>query len=361
MWFPIDFPTPHEHFTQRTLTAQATTPQTKAGLIPLSWRTMDINSTAETTTGTQLSTTSTLARLHKRHLGLAVSPSSGLWFSALFNEEVVSARNIPDSGIWRVSGLTEEFQIREIAARAGFELMSHMQMGLGLRSQSVRGDVLGSFSAESPDRVVYSGSRLGIVAGLQVNLQSLQFALRYDAPVSGKVEIRGESKVSSTPGYTGAAVQVAASSELSLSALYGYYTAAKNELASGVPSPNTSRNLTIIPMGVAVDARLIPLDALGVGISYKMGSNHKLQMDAVRGTAYNTSDPELLAPSTIEDAQKQKMTTYRLGLATEKSDWESQVFADYGSSKISYAASSSQKISRTLSYWGIGLRAGVEL
>ena len=111
---------------------------------------------------------------------------------------------------------------------------------------------------------------------------------------------------------------------------------------------------------MAVDARLVPLDVMGVGLSQKLGASVRLQFDAMRGTAYLSADPELLIPGKIDDSQKQKVDSFRLGLSIEKSDWESQVFGDYGTSTISYT-SSNVKTSRTLSYWGVGLRAGVDL
>lgn len=361
MWFPVEFPTPSEHFVQRTLTPQATGPQTKGLQIPFSWRTSDLKSNSDVTTSGQSAKTSTLARVQKRNLGLAVSPSSGIWFSALFNEELNSARNARESNASSGMFLYEEFLLREAVARVGFDLLNNLQLGFGLRSQSVRGDVVGNFSQGTEKRVVYSGSRLGIVAGALVNSAPFQLALRYETPVSGKVEIQAESKVSSSPGYTGAALQYALNSDVALLAEYGFYNVAKNELASTLPLANANNNATFLPLGGSVDARVVPLKVLGAGLSYKLGSAHKLQVDAVQGQVYSSADPELLVPSEVPEEQKQKVNLLRLGLAVEKSDWESQVFADYSTSKISYNLNSTNKVTRSFSSWGIGLRAGVEL
>jgi len=360
MWFPVDFPMPNEHFVQRTLTPQATAPQTQSLQIPFAWRSLDSNAKADLTVNAQQFQASTLARVQKRNLGVAFSPSSGLWFSLLFNEEVAAVRNTRESNSNRVT-LNEEFQVREAVARVGLDLLNNMKLGIGIRSQSVRGDVVGSFSVSALNRVVYSGSRLGVVGALLVNLAPVQIAVRHETPVTGKVDIQGESKVSSTYGYTGGAVSFAVNSETALLAEYGYYTAARNELASPVPSAGSNNGLTLLPLGTAIEARVVPLSLVGAGVSHSLGSALRLQLDAVQGKIYASSDPELLLPDTVLDDQKQKVNAIRLGLSLEKGDWESQIFADYGQSKVSYSIDSSNKVSRSHSYWGIGLRAGVEI
>ncbi|MEY4064390.1 MAG: hypothetical protein RIR26_598 [Pseudomonadota bacterium] len=360
MWFPVDFPMPNEHFSRRTLTPQVTGPQTKSMQLPVSWRTQELKSAAEQTQNGQTAKTETRASIVKRNMGIAMTPAAGIWFSALFNEEVVAANNIPETGNWRRSGLWEEFRLREVVARTGFDLRSNLQMGLGLRAQSVRADVLGSFSASPDDRVVYSGSRLGMAAAVLANVSPVQISVRFETPVSGKVDIQGESKVSSTSGYTGAAAQLAINSDISCSAVYGFYQSSKNELANSTPSPNKSRRSTIVPIGMAVDARTVPLSVLGAGANYRLSSAVILQADAVRGTVYASNDPELLVPDTVSSGEKQPVNVARLGVSVEKSDWESQVFIDYATSKVSYTANSAS-VSRTMSYWGVGLRAGIEL
>jgi hypothetical protein len=361
MWYPVDFPMPSEHFVQRTLTPQATSPQTQGVQIPFAWRSIDYNGKADLVVSGQAFKASTLARVQKRNAGIAFSPSSGLWFSVLFNEELAAVRNARDATNER-GPLSEEFQTREAVARVGLDLLNNIKLGIGIRSQAVRGDVVGSFFVGAQNRVVYSGSRLGVVGAVLVDLTPVKIALRHETPVAGKVDIQGESKVSSTLGYTGGALKFAVNSEAAVFAEYGYYTASRNELASSVRASNSTNNsLFILPLGTAIEARVVPLSVIGAGVAHTMSSVLKLQLDVAQGKMYASSDPELLVPSTVPDDQKQKVNAVRLGLEVEKGDWESQIFADYGQSKISYRADANNKVDRSHSYWGIGLRAGVEL
>ncbi|MEN9530703.1 MAG: hypothetical protein RI932_2576, partial [Pseudomonadota bacterium] len=285
MWFPVDFPMPNEHFVQRTLTPQATAPQTQGMQIPFAWRSQDYNAAADLTLNAQPFRASTLARVQKRNLGFAFSPSSGLWFSGLFNEEVAAVRNSRESNSDRGT-LNEEFQLREGVARVGLDLLSNIKLGIGIRTQSVRGDVVGSFSVGSQNRVVYSGHRFGVVGAVLVNLAPVQVALRHETPATGKVDIQGESKINSTVGYTGGALNFTLNAETSLLAEYGYYTASRNELAAPVPLANSTSSQTILPLGTAIEARVVPLSLIGAGISHKMGSVVTLQFDVAQGTVY---------------------------------------------------------------------------
>ncbi|MFZ9521185.1 MAG: hypothetical protein ACO3A4_11985, partial [Silvanigrellaceae bacterium] len=201
MWFPVDLPMPSEHFVLRTQTQQSNTPFTKGMLLPLSWRTLDTNSSSSATqNGTSTSQTS-YAKTIKRNTGLAFSPSSGLWFSALFNEDVTSLRSVPETGTYRVSGALEEFTVREVLARVGLDLNAACSVGIALRGQSVKGDILGNFSVAPDERTLYSGQRMGVAGAAMINWQQLKGAVRYESPLTGKVSIGGESKVSSAPGY----------------------------------------------------------------------------------------------------------------------------------------------------------------
>jgi hypothetical protein len=111
---------------------------------------------------------------------------------------------------------------------------------------------------------------------------------------------------------------------------------------------------------MAVDARVVPLSVLGAGVNYRLSSVVGVQADAVRGMMYASSDPELLVPDSLGSDEKQAVNVARLGLSVEKADWESQVFFDYATSKVSFTANNIS-VSRALSYWGVGLRAGIEL
>ncbi|MEY2987334.1 MAG: hypothetical protein RJB13_855 [Pseudomonadota bacterium] len=358
MWFPLDFPVPTEHFSQRVLTLQATAPKSTNSHIPLAWRTREHKSTLSNLDA-QRSDTTTYTKVLSRNAGLAVSPSSGLWFSALYNEDISMVRTVPDSGSWSVGGAHEEFRVREAQARAGFELLNNVQMGFGIRSQTLRAEVLGNLSSAASDTVVYSGSRLGLVAGALIGSPSFSLSLIYQTPVTGKVQIQGESKVSSVPGYLGGALKFIAQSETSLYAQYGIFNPSKNELASSVPlSSNNGRSIS--PLGVSVDAKLVPTTVLGFGLTQALSSSLSLNFDAVRGGAFESNDAALLVPDEVDPSLIQKDYAIRVGIALNKSDYESQLFIDYSKLNFSGTVNSSKRERRSTS-WGVGLRAGVEL
>lgn len=358
MWFPLDFPVPTEHFSQRVLTVQATGPKSSGLHIPLAWRTREHKSSVSSP-DSQNAATTTYTRLLARNAGVSASPSSGLWFSALFNEELSLARTVPDTGTWRVSGAHEEFRVREVQARAGFELMSNVQMGFGIRSQTLRAEVLGNLGSSAGDVVVYSGSRLGLVVGALIGSPSLSLALNYRTPVTGKVQIQGESKVSSVSGYMGGALKFDAQSETSIYAQYGVFNTSKNELGASVPlSSNNNRSLS--PLGVSVDARLVPTSVYGLGLTQVLSSSLLLTLDAVRGGAYESNDAALLVPDDVEANLIQNGDMLRVGVNLNKSEYETQLFVDY--SRLSFSGTvNGAKRERRSSAWGVGLRAGVEL
>jgi hypothetical protein len=358
MWFPLDFPAPTDHFSQRVLTLQATGPKSTGSHVPLAWRTMEHKSTVSAPSS-QTSSVTTYTKFLSRNAGLSVSPSSGLWFSALFNEELALVRTVPDSGSWAVSGVHEEFRVREAQARAGFELMNNVQMGFGIRSQTLRSEILGSLSASANEVVVYSGSRVGMVAGVLIGSPQLSLALNYQTPVTGKVQIQGESKVSSVAGYMGVALKFVAQSETSLFAQYGVFSDSKNELGTAVPL-SSNNNRSISPLGVSVDARLVPTSVFGLGVRQEVSSSLSLTCDVVRGTTYESADGALLVPDDVDSDLLQKSNGMRLSLSLDKSDYETQLFIDYSQLKFSGTVNSSKR-ERSSSAWGVGLRAGLEL
>jgi hypothetical protein len=360
MWFPVDLPTPSEHFVLRTQTQQSNSPFTKGTLLPISWRTLDTNSNLSGTQNGVPTTQTSYVKTIKRNTGLAFSPSSGLWFSALFNEDVASLRSVPETGTYRVSGALEEFTVREVLARVGLEVNSSCTVGIALRGQSIKGDILGSFNMAPDERTIYSGQRMGIAASTMLNWQQVRAAIRYETPVTGKVSIGGESKVSSAPGYLGAAVDYAQSADLHVRGEWGVWEFAKNELGTPVPGPSKLRQGNILPLGLAVDARLLPVSVIGVGTRTAIGSSARLETDLVLGRLYYSNDTDLLPPKSIGDSDKAKMYTLRLGLAFDKTDWESQLFIDYSTMKFSRTSNSNQ-LSNTLVQWGVGLRAGIEI
>jgi len=361
MWFPIDLPVASEYFVQRAPTAQATTPQSKTFMFPLAWRTLEGKSSQQISpAGAQNTNSVTQAHLSQRTIGLAMSPSSGLWFAALLSEDFLNMRNVPEIGQWRVSGVSEEFFVREGLARVGFDVTSNCNLAFGVRSQVVRGDVLGSFSSAVDERVIYTGQRMGVIVGSVFTLAPLKFSLRYETPVTGKIEASGESKVTSTQGFTGAAVQFQLNGESALMVEYGMYSPSKNELAVPLDTTIKNRRLSVSLLGLAVDARALPLNVLGMGYSTRIAQAAKLETDVALGQIYFTSDPEMLVPNSIGDSEKLKMSKARIGVAIEKGDWESQLFADYSTFKGSRTQGQNQ-IANTTSQWGIGLRAGIEL
>ena len=358
MWFPLDFPVPTEHFSQRVLTRQATGPKSSGSHLPLAWRTREHKSTVSSP-DSQGSSATTYAKMLSRNAGVAASPSSGLWFSALYNEEFSLARTVPETGSWSVGGAHEEFRVRELQARAGFDLMNNIKMGFGIRSQTLRAEVLGNLGSSASDLVVYSGSRLGMVAGMLIGSPSLSLALNYQTPVTGKVQIQGESKVSSMPGYMGGALKFVAQSETSLYAQYGVFNSSKNELASSVPlSSVNSRNIS--PLGVSVDARLVPTSVIGLGLIQELSSGVSLTFDAVRGKAYESNDAALLVPDDLDSNLIQNDDTLRVGFALTKSEYETQLFLDYSQLNFSGSVNSSKR-ERKSAAWGVGLRAGIAL
>lgn len=359
MWFPLDFPVPTEHFSQRVLTVQATGPKSSGAHVPLAWRTRDSKSKVSVPVSQGTSETTTYTKFLARNAGVALSPSSGLWMSALFNEEQALVRSVPDTGQWLVGGAHEQFRIREVQARAGFELTNNVQVGFGIRSQNLRSEILGTLNSSAGDLLVYSGSRLGVVAGMMIGSPALSLALNYQTPVTGKVQIQGESKVTSVSGYLGAALKFVANNETSLFAEYGLYNASKNELGTAVPlSTNNSRS--VLPLGVSVDSKLIPTSVLGVGVTQQLSSSSLVSIDIVRGGAYESSDAALLVPDDLDSDSIQKTYLARLGLSLTKSEYETQLFFDY--SQLSFSgAQNTPKRSRESTAWGFGLRAGVEL
>jgi hypothetical protein len=360
MWSPVDLPAPSEHFVARIQTQQSTTPKSKGFLIPLSWRTLDSRSTlsgaADVRTGSQV----TYAKVIKRNTGLSFSPSTGLWISGLFNEETVAARNVPETGTHSVSGVNEEFILREALVRAGFDLTSSVTMGVALRGQSIKGDVLGSFGAQGTDRSIYTGRRMGVAAAAEFTHQSFKAVFRYEAPVTGKVNIGGESKVSSEAGYLGGAVNFSQSASFQIRGLYGVYEFSKNELGTSLRGPNQSRQFNFSPLGLSVDARVVPLSVMGIGIQSGLSSQARIEADLTQGKLYHVSDPDMLPPQTVGDSEKIPMYSARIGLILDKTDWESQVFFDYGTFRGSRTSGQS-KLENNAVHWGVGLRTGIEI
>lgn len=360
MWFPVELPMPSDHFATRAPTPQSTTPVTKGVLLPVSWRTLDSRSSV---TGTQNNNTvniTTYARVNKRDLGFAFSPSSGLWFAGFFREETNLTRNVPDSGNYRVSGLLEEFTLREGVVRTGFDVSSSLSLGLGLRGQLVKADVAGSFGVATDDRTLYAGQRMGLAAAAVYSQQSLKLAVRYDSPVTGKLTVAGEGKLSSTPGYLGAAVNFAVSPDLSFRGQSGTFEFAKNDLGTAIVSSSRTRQTSVIPMGVAVDVRFVPLSVMGFGVQSRFGSVARVDADLVYGKIYEATEPQMMPPSKIEDSDKASMYAARLGLAIDKSDFETQLFIDYSTAKTTRTTTQS-KLDYAIRQWGVGLRAGVEI
>ncbi|NBW82572.1 hypothetical protein EBR21_12535 [bacterium] len=360
MWFPVDLPMPSEHYVLRTQTQQSTTPFTKGTLLPLSWRTIDTNSKMSGTQNGVPVTLTSYAKTIKRNTGIGFSPSSGLWFSALFNEDVTSLRSVPETGTYRVSGALEEFAVREVLARVGLDVNSSCTVGVALRGQSVKADILGSFSMAPDERTIYTGQRMGVAASTTISLQQTKVAIRYEAPVTGKVSIGGESKVSSAPGYLGGAVDYAQSTDLHVRGEWGVWEFAKNELGTPVLGPSKVRQTNILPLGLSVDARLVPVSVMGVGIRNAVGSSTRLETDLALGRLYYSNDTDMLPPKSIGDSDKGKMYSLRMGFAFDKADWESQLFFDYSTMKFS-RTTDSNSLTSTLVQWGVGLRAGVEI
>jgi hypothetical protein len=360
MWAPVDLPAPSEHFVARVQTHQSTTPKTKGFLLPLSWRTIESKASVSGTQDGRSVSQVTYAKLIRRNTGLAFSPSSGLWISGLFNEESVTARNVPETGMHTVSGVNEEFFVREALVRAGFELSSSLTLGVALRGQSIKADVLGNFNAQGADRTIYTGRRMGVAAAAEFVQQNFKAAVRYEAPVTGKVSIGGESKVSSEAGYLGGAVGFSQSSALQLRGMFGMYEFSKNELGTSLRGPNQARQFNFSPLGLAVDARLLPLTVAGAGLQTLVTSNLRLDADLVQGKLLYVSDPEMLPPKTVEESDKAPMYLARLGLSVDKSDWESQFFLDYATLRAT-RNSGQTKLTNSTAQWGVGLRAAIEI
>jgi hypothetical protein len=360
MWFPVDLPTPSEHFVLRTQTSMSTTPFSKSLLLPLSWRTLDTKSELSGKQDGRDVSQFTYAKTTKRNTGLVFSPSAGLWISGLFNEEFVASRNVPDSGTYMVSGALEEFLLREALVRVGVEISPALTLGIALRGQSIKGDVLGSFTALGTERTLYTGRRMGVAAAAMLTVQSVKAAARYEAPVTGKVDIAGESKVSSEAGYLGAAVNFSQSADVQIRGEFGLYEFAKNELGASIRAPSTTRQFNISPLGLAVDARLVPLSVLGAGIQGRLGSSWRAELDLVQGKVFYVSDSEMLPPKSIGESEKGKVYSARLGIALDKTDWESQLFVDYAQMKAT-RVSAQANLNNTITQWGVGLRAGIEL
>jgi len=360
MWFPVDLPTPADYFVLRTQTQQSHTPITKGLLLPLAWRTTETKSSLSGTQNNTPVSQTTYAKTTRRNVGLSVSPAAGVWFSGLFNEEVALTKNVPDAGMYRVSGAWEEFIIREALVRVGFDVSLSCTLGIALRGQSVKGDVLGSFSMQPDERTNYTGQRLGLAASTLLSFPPFKVALRYEAPVSGKVSIAGESKVSSAPGFLGGAVNFLANNSFSLRGEYGLFEFSKNELGVPVKGPSSTRQVNILPLGLAVDARALPLSVYGLGLRSDLGPSLRFETDAVLGRVYYAADNDMVPPSSIDDAEKAKMYSLRAGLSLEKTDWEAQVFIDYGTMKFSRNVNQSD-LTHAMSQWGVGLRAGIEI
>jgi hypothetical protein len=360
MWSPVDLPVASEQFVSRIQTQQSTTPRSKGVLLPLSWRTLDSKSAVTGTQDSRSVSQVTYAKVIKRNTGLSFSPSAGLWISGLFNEETVASRNVPETGMYTVSGAHEEFLIREALVRAGFDLSSALTAGVALRGQSIKGDVLGNFSAQGADRTIYTGRRMGVAAAALFNQPSFKAALRYEAPVTGKVSIGGESKLSSEAGYLGAAANFSQSSSFQIRGLFGVYEYSKNELGTSLRGPNPARQMNFSPLGLAVDARLVPLSVLGIGFQSEWSGQTRIEADVVQGKLYYASSQDMIPPKSIGDSDKANMYMGRLGLSLDKSDWESQIFIDYATMKSSRSGGQS-KLENTVSQWGVGLRAGLEI
>jgi hypothetical protein len=349
MWFPIDYPLPTDHFAQRIVTEQATGPKSSDAHIPLSWRTRELKSVVSAPNGADKTSSTTYTKVFARNAGFALSPSSGLWFSALFNEELALVRTV--SGSSGNSGAHEEFRIREVQARAGFELTSNVQLGFGIRTQSLRSEV--SSGSGSSARTLHSGTRLGVVAGAIVGSPSLSLALNYRTPLTGKVNIEGESKLSAESGYLGAALKFTASGETALFANYGIYNASRNELAS-------TNNDGVVPLGVSVDTKLVPTSVIGFGVEQNLNSSLALVCNLMQGKAYESTDPALLVPKNVDSNELQKTNTARVGVELKKSDYETQLFIDYSQLEFSKTRTSG-RFERKSSGWGVGLKAGIAL
>jgi hypothetical protein len=201
---------------------------------------------------------------------------------------------------------------------------------------------------------------MGLAAATMFSLQSVKIALRYESPVTGKVSIGGESKVSASQGLLGAAVNFSQSDSLHLRGQYITYEFAKNELATSVRSNDKTQATTISPLGLAVDARLLPLSVLGAGIQNRFAGDLRFDSDVVLAKVHFVSSSDLVPAKTIPDDQVLPIYSGRFGISIDKSDWESQIFVDYSTFRSTRSEGQS-KFQNTTIQWGVGLRAGVEI
>lgn len=183
---------------------------------------------------------------------------------------------------------------REGVGRVALEFTEELKAGLLFRYQYRKADVLGSFNGGNSDRTQFSGSLYGLGVGALFQAKSGAVGAAYVTPLRGKVEVTGEKKVTTDPGFMHGSAYFDVSPMVRIGGVYERWLHEKDELARTTTGPDRQRQLTVDLRGVNPDRFLYLRQRVMVGGDLLLTKASGLRLTASRDTYEFVFDPDTL-------------------------------------------------------------------
>lgn len=173
---------------------------------------------------------------------------------------------------------------REGVGKVALEFTKELKAGLMFRYQHRKADVMGSFNGGNADRTEFSGSLYGLGVGGMFQAATAGVGAAYVTPLRGKVEVTGEKKVTTDPGFIHGSAYFDLSPQFRLGAVYEQWLHEKDELARTTTSPNPMRQLQVDLRGVNPERTLFLKSRIMVGADYSVTKNSGVRVSVARDT-----------------------------------------------------------------------------
>jgi hypothetical protein len=229
-------------------------------------------------TATNTVTTKSKRREFAHAAGFMVAPGGGFGLGLTVKQHQEEVRSTNDNSRYDTLPVGEQLLRREAQARFVLEFTENFRIGGGFRYQALRADVLGSFNLPPEEFSSYKGTLYGAVLGAQMVFDGGGFGLAYLTPLRGKVEIQGESKVTTDAGLAQVAGHWQAAQPLSLGFFYNRWFHENDELAEETTGPNRANQTSISLLGLAPERRFLAIQDVGVGLDFRFAGKLGLRL-----------------------------------------------------------------------------------
>lgn len=218
--------------------------------------------------------------------------------------------------------IVETFQTTEGGLRMIVGLSDKARVGLTMRYQAVRSNIVGSFSANESDRTIYTGTLLGYGLGLSVGDKTGSFGVAYLPPLKGKAKVSSESKIMADPGLTMAQVAFEVTPALRVGGVIRKWTHKRDDRVQPTTSP--INQTAIFLAGTDVERDLLVDQEVQLGVDFLMGGGAAIRLSGATKQYEFVFDPEAVpgASGNVDN----RFTSYVYGGALQyagpKSDFQ---------------------------------------